>query len=96
VLYLTCSEMAAYFEKNEVSYSSFWKQPTGGKFAYDEKFIAKTTNTFRKASSEHHGASVAVEFSKQLVHDYQVRVFNVREIYPAVHRTLRDNAAQHR
>ena len=80
VVYLTCSEMATYFEKNEASYSSFWKQPTGGVFAYDELFIAKTTDTFRKASSEYHGARVAVEFSEPLIHDYHVRVFDVREI----------------
>ncbi len=80
VVYLTCSEMARYFDKNEASYSEFWKQPTGGEFVYDDSFVAKTTDTFRKASSEHHGARVLVEFSAPLINDYHVRVFDVRKI----------------
>lgn len=80
VVYLTCAEMARYFEKNETSYSEFWKQPRGGEFAYDDSFVAKTTDTFRKASSDHHGARVLVEFSAPLLHGYHLRVFDVREI----------------
>ncbi len=70
--------MASYIEKNEASYSEFWKQPTGGEFIYDDSFVAKTTDTFRKASSEHHSARVLVEFSAALVHDFHLRVFDVR------------------
>jgi hypothetical protein len=80
VVYLTCSEMAAYFTKNEGAYSSFWRHLTGGEFLYDESFIAKTTDTFRKASSEFHCAKVRVEFSASLAQDHQLRIFDVREI----------------
>jgi hypothetical protein len=80
VVYFTCSEMARYFDKNETSYSQFWKQPTGGAFVYDDSFVAKTTDTFRKASSEHHSARVHVEFSATIMQKYHVRVFDVREI----------------
>ncbi len=72
--------MATYFEKNEVSYSEFWKRPTGGEFIYDDSFVAKTTDTFRKASGEHLGARVFVEFNAPLVGGYHVRVFDVRQI----------------
>ncbi len=80
VVYFTCPEMARYFENNEGSYSEFWKQPTGGEFNYDDSFIVKTTDTFRKASGEHHGARVLVEFNAALACGYHVRVFDVREI----------------
>lgn len=80
VVYFTCSEMATYFDKNEASYSEFWKQPTGGEFMYDNLFIAKTTDTFHKASGEHHGARVHVEFSASLLHNHHIRIFDVREI----------------
>ena len=79
VVYLTCGEMATYFEKHEASYSNFWKEPIGGEFPYDNAFRAKTTDTFRKASGEHHDARVGVEFSTSLMHDYHLRVFDVRE-----------------
>jgi len=80
VVYFTCPEMARYFEKNEDSYFEFWKHPTGGEFNYDDSFVAKTTDTFRKASGEHHNARVLVEFNAALVGGYHVRVFDVREI----------------
>lgn len=80
VVYLTCPEMATYFDKNEASYCGFWKEPTGGEFVFDESFVSKTTDTFRKASSPHHGARVGVEYGASLMHDYKVRVFNVRKI----------------
>lgn len=78
VVYLTCGEMVQYFKKNAAAYSQFWSQPSGGNFIYDDLFVAKTTDTFRKASSEHHPARVSVEFSA-LIQDYQLRVFEVRE-----------------
>jgi hypothetical protein len=80
VVYLTCDEMARYFSKNESSYSSFWRQPTGGEFSYDESFLAKTSDTFRKASCELHSAKVGVEFSAALAQQHHLRVFDVREI----------------
>ena len=80
VVYLTCPEMATYFDKTEASYCGFWREPTGGEFVYDESFVSKTTDTFRKASSPHHGARVGVEYGAALMHDYKVRVFNVRKI----------------
>lgn len=80
IVYLTCSEMATYFEKNEAAYSAFWRQPTGSEFAYDEAFLAKTTDTFRKASGEHHAARVLVEFSAPLARGYHLRVFDVQAI----------------
>lgn len=80
VIYLTCSEMATYFEKNEAAYSEFWRQPTGGGFVYDETFLAKTTDTFRKASGEHHAARLHVEFSTPLARGYHLRIFNVQAI----------------
>lgn len=80
VIYFTCPEMARYFEKNEGTYSEFWKQPTGGEFNYDDSFIVKTTDTFRKASGEHHGARVLVEFNAALACGYHLRIFDVREI----------------
>lgn len=80
VIYLTCSEMATYFEKNEAAYSAFWRQPTGSEFIYDEAFLAKTTDTFRKASGEHHAARVHVEFSTALSRGYHLRIFNVQAL----------------
>lgn len=80
VIYLTCPEMARYFEKNQLAYSGFWNQPAGGQFIYDETFISKTTNTFRKINGEHHCAQVHIEFSGSLLNNYQLRVLDVREI----------------
>jgi hypothetical protein len=72
--------MAAYFSKNEASYSSFWNELAGGHFLYDEAFVAKTTNTFRKASGEHYSAMVGVEFSASLLHNHHIRVFEVHDV----------------
>ena len=84
VVYVTCSEMATYFEKNEVAYSAFWKHQTGGDFTFDEAFLAKTTDTFRKSSGEHHAARVLVEYSAPLARNYQLRVFDVQAINPVI------------
>lgn len=80
VVYLTCSEMAKYFENNENAYSGFWRQPTGANFLYDETFVAKTTDTFRKVSGDHYSARVHVAFSSSLNHDYSVRIFDIQRI----------------
>lgn len=80
VIYFTCAEMATYYEKHATSYSGFWKQQTGGVILYDERFVAKTTDTFRKACAEHHFARVLVEFSVNLAQSHHLRVFDVREI----------------
>ena len=80
VVYLTCSEMARYFAKHQAAYSNFWGQPTGGSFAFDSLFVSNTTDTFRKASGELHGARVHVEFSATLKDEYHIRVLNVGEV----------------
>lgn len=80
VVYLTCSEMAKYFEKNEAAYSNFWHQPTSGEFIYDDSFLEKTTDTFRRASSDLHKARVHVAHSAPLSRGYHLRVFEVQEI----------------
>ena len=80
IVYFTCGEMAKYFTKNETSYSSFWRHAMGDQFLYDQEFLAKTTNTFRVVSGEHHDARVVIEFSAALPDDYHIRVFDVRRI----------------
>lgn len=80
VVYLTCLEMAKYFEKNEAAYSSFWRQPTDGGFIYDDKFLELTTDTFRKTSGDLHRARVHVAYSASLSRGYHLRVFEVHEI----------------
>lgn len=80
VIYLTCSEMATYFEKNEVAYSEFWRHPTGSEFVYDEVFLSKTTDTFQKTCGEYHAARVHVEFSSLLARGHHLRIFDVRAI----------------
>lgn len=80
VIYLTCSEMATYFEKNEAAYSAFWRQATGSEFIYDKAFLAKTSSTFQKESGEYHAARVRVEFSKELTCGYHLRIFDVQGI----------------
>lgn len=79
VIYLTCSEMAAYFQANEVNYSRFWQYQTGSDFIYDQSFVTRTTPTFQKASGEHHTSRVHVEFSAALAEGHHLRVYNVRE-----------------
>ena len=78
VVYLTCQEMAAYFEKHGAVYSSFWGHPAGSEFAYDAAFLEKTSDTFRKESGEHHAARVRIEFSAALSQGYHLRVFDVQ------------------
>lgn len=80
VVYLTCSEMANYFEKNEAAYSNFWCQPTDGEFIYDDTFIAKTTDTFQKASGDLHRARVHVAYGAPISRGYHLRIFEVQEI----------------
>ncbi len=80
VIYLTCPEMAEYFDGHEDSYSAFWSQPANSKFDYNEAFLTKTTETFRKESGELHPACVHVEFSKALARGYHLRIFDVQAI----------------
>lgn len=80
VIYLTCPEMANYFDRNKDSYSDFWRLQAGNEFNYDKAFLHKTTPTFQKASGELNEAKVHIEFSKKLARDYQLRIFDVRPI----------------
>jgi hypothetical protein len=80
VIYLTCPEMANYFERKKGSYSDFWRLQAGEEFRYDQDFLDKTTPTFRRESGELNEARVHIEFSKKLVHDYHLRIFDVQTI----------------
>jgi hypothetical protein len=77
VIYLTDAEMADYFDKHANTYSNFWEYGTETNFIFDENFVAKTSNTFRKASGDLHATKVKVAFSKSLVNGYYLKVFEV-------------------
>jgi hypothetical protein len=78
VVYLTCPEMARYFTKHSAAYSDFWQQAEGNAFTFDGVFLAKTTDTFRKASGTHVSARVSVRFCAALAKEYHLRVFDVQ------------------
>lgn len=79
VVYLTCPEMATYFDSKSSAYSSFWRNEAGTEFQYDNAFLENTTPTFRKVVGDLPFARVVVEYAASALESkYQLRVFNVQ------------------
>ena len=79
VVYLTCPEMATYFDSKSSAYSSFWRNKIGSEFQYDGAFLENTTPTFRKVVGDLPFARVGVEYAaSSLENKYQLRVFNIQ------------------
>lgn len=79
VVYLTCPEMATYFDSKSGAYSSFWRNEIGSEFQYDGAFLENTSPTFRKVVGDLPFAQVRVEYTASAIEgQYQLRVFNIQ------------------
>lgn len=79
VVYLTDARMASYFAKQSVNYSNFWDLIEDDHFLFDQSFIDKTCDTFKKSSEKLTPSKIKLLFSEKFETGHHVKIWQIIE-----------------